>query len=138
MALWPARADDIDGVVALYGGRTSTHEPGLVLRVWPISAPMSLSAERRTQGIVLLRFGRPVLPVLPLFLAAMKASQGGGDRPCPKYLSDSVLRATRYPWNVGIGEQMAMNDQLSQPGRYCYSLWSTDPLGRPSDRPATV
>ena len=46
--------------------------------------------------------------------------------------------AKRYAWSVGIGEQMAIADRLSQPGRYCYALWSTDPLGRPSDRPATA
>jgi hypothetical protein len=143
-AVWTWRCgllepDDINGAVALYGGRTSTTSRGSCSAYAPISEPLSLSAERRTQGIVVLRFGRPVLPVLPLFLAAMTRSQGGwaiahAQNACPTEFS----RATRYPWNVGIGEQVAMNDQLSQPGRYCYALWSTDPLGRPSDRPATV
>jgi hypothetical protein len=33
---------------------------------------------------------------------------------------------------------MQIADNAPKPGRYCYAVWSTDPLGRPSDRPATA
>ena len=144
-AVWTWRCgllepDDINGVVKLYGGRTSTTSRGSCPAYAPIRAPVSLSAERRAEGIVLLRFGRPALPVLPLFLAALTRSRAAAGRSsyarnvCPTEFAG----ARRYAWSVGIGEQMAIADRPPQPGRYCYALWSTDPLGRPSDRPATV
>jgi hypothetical protein len=33
---------------------------------------------------------------------------------------------------------MTIADRPTQPGRHCYALWSTDPLGRLSDKPATI
>ena len=76
---------------------------------------------------------------MPLFLAALTRSEGGwaiahAQNACPT----AFAGAKRYAWSVGVGEQMTIADRPSQPGRYCYALWSTDPLGRPSDRPATA
>jgi hypothetical protein len=143
-AVWTWRcglleSDDINGVVALYGGRTSTTRRSSCSAYGAIRAPLSLSAERRAEGIVGLRFGRPALPVVPLFLAAMTRSEGGwaiahAKDSCPT----AFAGAKRYAWSVGIGEQMNITAQLPQAGRYCYALWSTDSLGRPSDRPATA
>jgi hypothetical protein len=144
-AVWTWRCgllepDDINGVVRLYGGRTSTTSRGSCPAYTPIRAPLSLSAERRADGIVALRFGRPDPPPLPLFLAALTRSSGGW---AMAYTRDACptefAGARRYAWSVGIGEQMAIAGRPpSQPGRYCYAVWSTDPLGRPSDRPATA
>ena len=143
-AVWTWRCgllepDDINGVVRLYGGRTSTTSRGSCSAYTPIRAPLSLSAERRTDGSVGLRFGRPALPVVPLFLAALAGSQGGwaiasARNACPT----AFTGAKRYAWSVRVGEQMTIADRPTQPGRHCYALWSTDPLGRPSDKPATV
>jgi hypothetical protein len=143
-ALWTWRCgllepDDINGVVRLYGGRVSTTSRGSCSAYSAIGAPVSLSAERRADGMVGLRFGRPALPVLPVFLAALSRSEGSwaiasARNACPT----SFAGAKRYSWSVRIGEQMAIADRQTQPGRYCYALWSTDPLGRPSDRPATA
>jgi hypothetical protein len=130
--------DDVNGAVKLYGGRMSTVSRGSCSAYTPIRAP-SLSAERRDGGIVGLRFGRPAPPLLPPFLAALTRSEGGwafahARDACPT----EFVGAKRYAWSVGIGEQMAIAERLSQPGRYCYAVWSTDPLGRPSERPATA
>ena len=143
-AVWTWRCgllepDDINGVVKLYGGRTSTTSRGSCSAYTPIRAPLSLSAERRNDGSVGLRFGRPALPVVPLFLAALAGSQGGwaiasARNACPT----AFTGAKRYAWSVRVGEQMTIADRPTQPGRHCYALWSTDPLGRPSDKPATV
>jgi hypothetical protein len=131
--------DDINGAVALYGGRPSTTSRGSCSAYAPIGAPLRLSTERRAGGIVGLRFVRPAAPRVPLFLAALTRSEGGwaiahAANACPT----SFAGAKRYAWSVRIGEQMAIADRLPQAGRYCYALWSTDPLGRPSDRPATA
>jgi hypothetical protein len=131
--------DDVNGVVKLYGGRTSTMSRGSCPAYTPVREPSRLSAEPRPDGIVGLRFGRPELPLLPPFLAALTRSEGGwaiahARNVCPS----EFTRAKRYAWSVGIGGEMAIAGRLPQPGRYCYSLWSADQLGRPSDRPATV
>jgi hypothetical protein len=143
-AVWTWRCgllepDDINGVVRLYGGRTSTTSRGSCSAYAPIRAPLSLSAEPRADGIVALRFSRPVLPLMPLFLASLTQSEGGwaiahSANACPT----GFAGAKRYAWSVRIGEQAAIGDRLPQPGRFCYALWSTDSLGRPSDRPATA
>jgi hypothetical protein len=129
--------DDVDGAVKLYGGRVSSASRGSCPAYTPIGAPPSLSAERRGEAVVGLRFGRPALPLLPPFLAALTRSEGGwalarGRNACPTEFAG----AKRYAWSVGIGEQMVIAERLPQAGRYCYALWSTDPLGRPSDLPA--
>ena len=131
--------DDINGAVALYGGRTSTTSRGSCSAYAPIHAPLGLSAARRADGIVALRFGRPDPPPMPLFLAAMTRSEGGWAMAAARNVCPTAFAgAKRYAWSVGVGEQMAIADRPAQPGRYCYALWSTDPLGRPSDRPATA
>jgi hypothetical protein len=117
----------------------STTSRGSCSAYAPIRAPLSLSAERRVDGSVGLRFGRPELPVVPLFLAALTRSEGSwaiahARNACPT----AFAGAKRYAWSVRVGEQMEIADRLPQTGRYCYALWSTDTLGRPSDRPATA
>ncbi len=131
--------DDVNGAVALYGGRTSAATRGSCFAYAAIRAPLGVSAVRRADGIVGLRFGRPDAPPMPLFLAALTRSTGGwaiasARNACPT----AFTGARRYAWSVGIGEQMSIAERPSQPGRHCYALWSTDSLGRPSDRPATA
>ena len=143
-AVWTWRCgllepDDINGVVRLYGGRTSTTSRGSCSAYAPIRAPLSLSAERRADGMrrAALRASRATgVAALPRCSGAI---QGGwaianARNACPT----SFAGAKRYAWSVRVGEQMAIADRQSQPGRHCYALWSTDPLGRPSDRPATA
>ena len=143
-AVWTWRCgllepDDVNGAVKLYGGRTSAASRGSCPAYTSIVAPARLLAERRAGSLVGLSFTRPTSPPMPLFLAAMTGSQGGwaiahARNVCPMKFAD----AKRYAWTVGIGEQMAISERAPEPGRYCYALWSSDPLGRPSDRPATV
>jgi len=143
-AVWTWRCgllepDDINGAVALYGGRTSSTSRGSCSAYTPIRAPLSLSVERRADGVVGVHFGRPDPPSMPLFLAAMTQSAGGwamahARNACPTAFAGS----RRYAWSVDVGGQMAIADRLPPPGRYCYAVWSTDSLGRPSDRPATA
>ena len=123
----------------LYGGRPSATSRGSCSAYAPIGAPLDLSAERRAGGIIGLRFVRPAAPRIPLFLAALTRSEGGwaiahAANACPT----AFAGAKRYAWSVRIGEQMSIADRLTQPGRYCYALWSTDSLGRPSARPSTA
>ena len=144
-AVWTWRCgllepDDVNGVVRLYGGRTSTASRGSCRRVHGDRPPWRLSIERRTDSVVGLRFGRPAAAAMPSFLAAMTRSDGGwAIASTPERLPDGEFaRRAATPGSVGVGEQMAIADPLRQPGRYCYAIWSTDPLGRPSDRPATA
>ena len=144
-AVWTWRCgllepDDINGVVGLYGGRTSTTSRGSCSAYAPISAPVSLSAERRTQRdrrAALRPAGATGVAPLPRRSDTVRGRLG--DRARPQRLPDRVRRAqTLRLERPASASRWRYADQLSQPGRYCYSLWSTDPLGRPSDRPATV
>ena len=143
-AVWTWRCgllepDDVNGVVALYGGRKSSTSRGSCPAYTPIQPPGRLSIQKLGTQAITLRFGRPVAPPMPLFLSAMTRNDGGWaiasarDR-CPTAVSE----ARRYRWDVGVGEQMQISDRAPAPGRHCYAIWSTDPLGRPSDRPATA
>jgi hypothetical protein len=143
-AVWTWRCglvepDDVNGVVRLYGGRRAAASRGSCPAYTAIRPPERLSIEPRGSGVVTLRFGRPSAPPMPPFLAALTRSEGGwamarSRNACPT----GSAEANRYVWTAGIGEQMAIADRPSPPGRYCYALWSTDPLGRPSERPATA
>ncbi len=142
-AVWTWRCgllepDDVSGAVKLYGGRTSAASRGSCPAYAATQSPDRFSIERRVNGLV-IGFGRPALPLMPAFLAAMTRNEGGwafaSDRHrCPSAVSE----ARHYAWEVGVGERMQVTARTPQPGRYCYAIWSTDPLGRPSDRPTTV
>lgn len=143
-AVWTWRCglvepDDVRGAVRLYGGRKSTTGRGSCPAYTAIHSPDRFSIEHRASSLV-ISFQRPAPPLMPLFLAAMTRNGGGGwafasDRErCPTALSDT----RHYAWDVGVGDQMQITDRAPQPGRYCFAMWSTDQLGRPSDRPVTT
>jgi hypothetical protein len=132
--------DDIRGAVALYGGQVAATNDPACSAYTPIGAPPRMVAAYRPEQLAVgLRFVRPALPRLPLFIAARIASQGGyafasARNSCPS----DIARARRYGWSVRAGEEMRVADRPQAAGRYCFAVWALDGLGRPSDRPAVA
>lgn len=134
-------ADDIRGAVALYGGRVALANDPACAAYTAIASPQRLLAEYRPDRLAVgLRFVRPALPQLPLFLAArVSSSQGAyalasGQNRCPT----SVATAHPFRWSVRAGQELQIFERAPAAGRYCFAVWALDGLGRASDRPAVA
>lgn len=133
--------DDVGGAVALYGGTIRpTRTPAFCPLYAAIAAPSAVTA--RVQGSsLLLSLRRPTSPQIPSFLSAAGGRDAfavvEGDGACPS--SVDLTTDDVYLWRGAVGATTEVARPLpSEAGRYCYSIWAVDRLGRPSARPAVV
>jgi hypothetical protein len=119
-------ADDVRGVVRLYGGRVKPRPPQVCDIIGPPSPVTDLAATPVGGGQVDVAFTRPAQPALPPYMRPQRerysaAMAVGACPPQDLYAPE---------WNVPVGGRQTTQLYAEVPGIHCVSVWAQDGAGR--------
>ena len=132
----PLELDDIRGAVRRYGGTAKVRaEP--YCDVYSAGPGPTILHALSDADTVRMEMVRPSTPMFPAWFnvaspATARRAVVGQLGNCPDVAPAYPLALSIQPWRAAVGAIEYYEDSPSEPGSYCYRVWSWDSAGRPT------